>query len=135
MARSRLGGPTHLFRRRQPIRTGRPARRGQPRLVRPPRRAWRAERASAIVYETAFKDPAAEREKLRGLYDSLQQARDQVGERNRLPFDQFADLIQSQVAKLQSGSRSAVAFLVKVEGGRVKVTAKAVKGAGHDGER
>jgi hypothetical protein len=83
--------------------------------------------ASGVVHVAAFRDPAAEREKLRGLYDSFQQARDQVGERGQLPFDQFASLIENQVAKLQSGAGSEVAFRVKVEDGRVKVTAKAIK--------
>lgn len=85
---------------------------------------------AGVVHVQAFRDPTAEREKLRGLYESFQQARNQVGERGQVPFDQFASLVQNQVAKLQGGAGSEVAFRVKVEDGRVKVTAKAVKDGG-----
>lgn len=85
---------------------------------------------AGVVHVQAFRDPAAEREKLRGLYESFQQARNQVGERGQVPFDQFASLVQNQVEKLQGGAGSEVAFRVKVEDGRVKVTAKAIKDGG-----
>jgi hypothetical protein len=83
------------------------------------------------VHVTALRDPSVEQEKLRRLYDSFQSARTQVGERGHLPFDRFAKLIQGQVAKLQGPDTSEVAFRVKVEGGRVKVTAKAIKEEGN----
>ena len=67
-------------------------------------------------------------DKLHELYESLAEARREVGE-EPVPFHKFADLVKRQVEKLrQSGSRE-VAFRVAVKDGKVSFTARALKGA------
>ncbi len=83
--------------------------------------------ADHILYVAAFQDPLREMDKLRDLYDSLSEARREVGEDN-VPFHKFAELVKSQVKKLKSGDNAEVAFRVAVKGGKVNFTARALKG-------
>ncbi len=53
-----------------------------------------------ILHVAAFRDPLREMDKLRDLYDSLAEARREVGE-EAVPFHKFADLVKTQVKKLQ----------------------------------
>jgi hypothetical protein len=81
-----------------------------------------------VLRVASFKDPAQETEKLQELYESLAEARREVGEQN-VPFNRFADLVRSQVNKLREGGSSEVAFRVAVQDGKVSLTARALKGA------
>ena len=81
-----------------------------------------------IVYVAAFQDPLHEMDKLRDLYDSLAEARREVGEDN-VPFHKFAELVKGQVKKLRSSGTPEVAFRVAVKDGKVSFTARALKGA------
>jgi hypothetical protein len=67
-------------------------------------------------------------EKLTDLYDSLSEARREVGEQV-VPFHKFAELVKNQVAKLREAGSSEVAFRVAVKNGKVNFTARALKGA------
>ena len=49
---------------------------------------------------TTFSDPMKEMDKLHDLYDSLAEARREVGE-EAMPFHKFADLIKTQVSALE----------------------------------
>src|SRR5450759_4369956 len=49
-----------------------------------------------ILYVAAFRDPLREMDKLRDLYDSLAEARSEVGA-DTVPFPKFAELVKSQV--------------------------------------
>jgi hypothetical protein len=80
-----------------------------------------------IVHVAAFKDPVREIDKLTVLYESLAEARREVGE-EQVPFHKFADLVKGQVAKL-SKKGTEVAFRVAVKDGKVSFTARAMKGA------
>jgi hypothetical protein len=81
-----------------------------------------------ILHVAAFKDPIHEQDKLRDLYDSLAEARRELGE-DPLPFHKFADLVKGQVKKLREGGSPEVAFRVAVKDGKVNFTARALKGA------
>jgi hypothetical protein len=81
-----------------------------------------------ILRVAAFKDPVREIEKLTELYESLAEARREVGEEN-VPFHKFADLVKGQVNKLRQGGSPEVAFRVAVKDGKVSFTARALKGA------
>ena len=81
-----------------------------------------------ILRVAAFKDPVREIEKLTELYESLAEARREVGEEN-VPFHKFADLVKGQVNKLRQGGSPEVAFRVAVKDGKVSFTARAMKGA------
>ena len=81
-----------------------------------------------ILRVAAFKDPNREMEKLTELYESLAEARREVGEEN-VPFHKFADLVKGQVAQLRQGGSPEVAFRVAVKDGKVSFTARAMKGA------
>ena len=81
-----------------------------------------------ILHVAAFKDPAHEEDKLHDLYNSLAEARRELGE-DPLPFHKFADLVKSQVKKLREGGSPEVAFRVAVKDGKVNFTARALKGA------
>jgi hypothetical protein len=83
--------------------------------------------ADHILYVAAFQDPLREMDKLHELYDSLAEARREVGEDN-VPFHKFADLVKNQVKKLRSDGNAEVAFRVAVKGGKVNFTARALKG-------
>ncbi len=80
-----------------------------------------------ILYVAAFRDPVQELDKLRDLYDTLREVRQQLGE-EAIPFHRFAELVKSQVAKLQSQGIPEVAFRVAVKDGKLNFTAKGLKG-------
>ena len=80
-----------------------------------------------VLYVAAFRDPVREADKLRDLYDSLAEARREVGE-EAIPFHKFAELVKSQVKKLRDVGSAEVAFRVAVKGGKVNFTARVLKG-------
>src|SRR5262245_25648132 len=80
-----------------------------------------------VVHQTAFKDPLKEMDKLHDLYNSLVEARREIGE-DAVPFHKFADLVKTQVKKLTSDGHGEVAFRVAVKDGKVNFTAKVKKG-------
>src|SRR5262249_47780214 len=67
--------------------------------------------ADRILTVTTLSDPLHEMEKLHELYDSLTEARREVGE-DAIPFHKFADLIKSQVGALKQKGNAEVAFRV-----------------------
>jgi len=81
-----------------------------------------------ILHLASFKDPLHEQDKLHDLYDSLTEARREIGE-EPLPFHKFAEVVKSQVKKLRENGSAEVAFRVAVKGGKVNFTARALKGA------
>ncbi|MGE5244772.1 MAG: MXAN_5187 C-terminal domain-containing protein [Betaproteobacteria bacterium] len=83
---------------------------------------------SRVVHVAAFRDPAREMDKLRGLYDSLAEARREAGE-EMVSFHKFADLVKHQVKKLTASGSPEVAFRVAVKDGKVSFTARVLKGA------
>jgi len=80
-----------------------------------------------ILYVAAFSDPMREQEKLHDLYESLAEARHEVG-LEPVPFHKFADLVKNQVKKLNEDGDAEVAFRVAIKDGRVSFTARAMKG-------
>jgi hypothetical protein len=82
-----------------------------------------------VLRVAAFRDPMQEMDKLHELYDSLAEARRQVGE-DTVPFHKFAELVKTQVTKLKAGGNAEVAFRVAVKDGKVNFTAKAMKESG-----
>jgi hypothetical protein len=81
-----------------------------------------------ILHVAAFHDPMQEMDKLHDLYDSLVEARREVGV-DAVPFHKFAALVKSQVEKLKETGSPEVAFRVAVKDGKVNFTARALKGA------
>jgi hypothetical protein len=82
---------------------------------------------SKIMHITAFKDPMREMDKVHALYDSLMDARRQLGE-EVVPFHRFAALVKDQVTKLRDSGTSEVAFRVAVKNGKVNFTVRGLKG-------
>ena len=80
-----------------------------------------------ILHVASFRDPSTEVEKLRDLYESVSDARRELGEA-AVPFHKFAELVRAQVTKLKSGGTAEVAFRVAVKDGKVRFTARALKG-------
>jgi hypothetical protein len=80
-----------------------------------------------IVHVSSFRDPLREIDKLTELYESLAEARREVGE-DAPPFHKFADLVKNQVKKLRQSGSTEVAFRVAVKDGKVSFTARALKG-------
>ena len=80
-----------------------------------------------VRHVASFRDPAKEEEKLRELYDSVVQARREIGA-EAVPFQKFAELVKNQVKKLRDGAGQEVAFRVAVKDGKVSFTARAMKG-------
>jgi hypothetical protein len=84
---------------------------------------------SKVLYVTAFKDPMHEMDKLHSLYDTLMDARRQVGD-DVVPFHRFAALVKDQVTKLRDTGSPEVAFRVAVKDGKVNFTVRGLKGSG-----
>jgi hypothetical protein len=81
-----------------------------------------------ILFVAAFKDPLQEMDKLHDLYDTLREARQQLGEDN-VPFHKFTELVKSQVTKLRKEGALEVAFRVALKDGKLNFTARGLKGA------
>jgi hypothetical protein len=86
-----------------------------------------------ILHVTTFSDPIQEMDKLRDLYESLADARRQIGQ-EPVPFHKFADLIKTQVAGLKEKGTPEVAFRVALKDGKVNFTARALRGSQQDEE-
>jgi hypothetical protein len=84
-----------------------------------------------ILHVSSFRDPVREIDKLTELYESLAEARREVGE-DAPPFHKFAELVKNQVKKLREAGSPEVAFRVAVKDGKVNFTARGLKGAGSD---
>jgi hypothetical protein len=80
-----------------------------------------------ILHVASFRDPVRETDKLTELYERLVEARQEVGE-EAVPFHRFAELVKTQVKKLQENGSPEVAFRVAVREGKVSFTARALKG-------
>jgi hypothetical protein len=80
-----------------------------------------------ILHVASFRDPVREIDKLTELYDSLAEARREVGD-DQVPFHKFAELVKGQVKKLRDSGSDEVAFRVAVKDGKVNFTARALKG-------
>jgi hypothetical protein len=104
---------------------GRPGPFAQPRPVVAEKPKVATDR---ILNVQTFKDPLHEMDKLRELYDSLAEARREVGE-DAIPFHKFADLIKTQVGTFKQKGTAEVAFRVAVKHGKVAFTARAMKGS------
>jgi hypothetical protein len=102
---------------------------GRPGPFAQPRRneTVRPTAADRILHVATFADPLREMDKLHDLYDSLAEARRDVGQ-EQIPFHKFADLIKTQVSSLKASGSPEVAFRVAVKDGKVNLTARALKG-------
>ena len=80
-----------------------------------------------IFHVAAFTDVLREQDKLHDLYDSLAEARREIGQ-DPVPFHKFAELVKNQVKKLSDDGNSEVAFRVALKDGKVSLTAKAMRG-------
>ena len=81
-----------------------------------------------ILHVASFRDPVREIDKLTELYESVSEARREVGA-EPVPFHKFAELVKNQVEKMQVSGSAEVAFRVAVKDGKVHFTARALKGA------
>jgi hypothetical protein len=80
-----------------------------------------------IMHVASFRDPMREMDKLHDLYDSLAEARQEVGGET-VPFHKFVELVKGQVKKFKEGGAPEVAFRVAVKDGKVNFTARGLKG-------
>lgn len=81
-----------------------------------------------VVKVETFKDPSSEDGKLRALYDSFIEARQQAGQ-ERVAFDKFATLVSTQVRALKDKGGTDVALRVAIKDGKVALTARALRAA------
>jgi len=98
-----------------------------PFAMPPPKEIQPPKPAQKIVHVTAFQDPMREIDKLHSLYDSLMDARREIGE-DVVPFHRFAALVKDQVSKAREGGAEEVAFRVAMVEGKVSFTARPKKG-------
>jgi hypothetical protein len=103
---------------------GRPGPFGQKPTAKEPVKKGPEDR---ILHVASFRDPVHEIEKLTDLYESLAEARREVGDQ-AVPFHKFAELVKNQVAKLREAGTPEVAFRVAVKDGKVNFTARGLKG-------
>jgi hypothetical protein len=105
---------------------------GRPGPFAPPRPMAVREAApkpDRVVKVTTFSDPAREIEKVRELYDTVAEARREVGQ-DAIPFNKFAELVTKQVGSFREKGGAEVAFRVAVKDGKVAFTARAMRGDG-----
>jgi len=95
--------------------------------LKPPTEERPKRPADRILHVTTFSDPTREMDKLQDLYESLAEARREVGE-EAIPFHKFADLVRNQVGAMKKAGTPEVAFRVAVKAGKVAFTARAMKG-------
>ncbi|HUR82030.1 MAG TPA: MXAN_5187 C-terminal domain-containing protein [Thermoanaerobaculia bacterium] len=107
---------------------GRPGPFAKQRSTREPEKKGPEDR---ILHVSSFRDPVREIDKLTELYESLAEARRDVGE-DAPPFHKFAELVKTQVRKIRQNGPSEVAFRVAVKDGKVSFTARGLKGARDD---
>jgi hypothetical protein len=105
---------------------------GRPGPFAPPasRKPGRGDGDSRILHITAFRDPMREMDKVHKLYDSLMDARRELGQ-DVVPFHRFAALVKDQVTRLREAGTAEVAFRVAVKDGKVNFTVRGLK----DGSR
>ena len=80
-----------------------------------------------VLFAATFNDPQHQMDKLHELHDRLTEARRKTGE-DAIPFQSFAQLIETQVGAFKEKGSREVAFSVAVKNGRVAFTARAKKG-------
>jgi hypothetical protein len=81
-----------------------------------------------VVKVETFNDPSSEENKLRALYNSFIEARQQAGQ-ERVAFDKFATLVSTQVRALKDKGGTDVALRVAIKDGKVALTARALRAA------
>ncbi len=101
--------------------TAEPPRSGAP-AAPPTSRVARDAEASPRPDVMSLRDPEAEADKVKALYEQLNAARRQAGESD-VPFERFQEVVRAQVSKLGPDG-GGVAFKVAVKDGRVAFTAK-----------
>ena len=89
--------------------------------------------AEQVVRLAAGADPASQDSKIEELYRSVVEARKSLGNEDAFPFDRFAAVVRSQVARLQKSGSTDVAFRVAVKDGKVAFSAQGLKRAGSRG--
>ena len=100
--------------RRGPFAAARPA----PAVDTPP--------AERVLQVATLSDPTHEADKLRTLYESLSQARRDLGQ-PVVPYRDFATLVERQVARMQQQGGGEVTFRLAMKDGKVSFTARTVK--------
>jgi len=80
-----------------------------------------------VLCVATLSDPAGDREKLLALYESLIEARRATGNEEALPFHRFAQMVKTQVTRLNQGGNAEVAFRVAVKDNKVAFTARGMK--------
>lgn len=87
------------------------------------------------VGSTTVSDLALEGDKIEALYDSLIEARREVGTVEPFPFHRFAQIVKGQVTRLQKAGSREVVFRVAVKEGKVAFTARGLTSADGEPER
>lgn len=102
---------------------------GRPGPFAAPREAERRQvktEDDRILHVTTVKDPLREIDKLHELYGQLVAAKTEGG-KQPMPFHRFAELVKTQVSSLKEKGTSEVALRVAVKGGKLALTARALK--------
>jgi hypothetical protein len=86
-----------------------------------------SEAQDRIVRVTVFSNPLKEMEKLKELYQSVSDARDETGA-PQIPFHKFARFVREHVTDLKKKGAPDVAFRLAIRDGKIKFTARALKG-------
>jgi hypothetical protein len=95
--------------------------------ARPPATAPPTRAQDRILCVTSLRDPLREMDKLHTLYDSLTEARREMGQ-DVVPFHKFVDLVREQIGTLAQKGTEEVAFRVAMKDGKVAFTARALRG-------
>jgi hypothetical protein len=101
-----------------------------PRAAAPAEAVRVALPADHVVGLVTLADAEAETNKIEALYESVVEARKEVGTDEPFPFARFADIVKGQVARLQQTGSDEVAFRVAIKDGRVVFTARGVRTTG-----
>lgn len=80
-----------------------------------------------ILCVTSLRDPLREMDKVQALYESLAEARREMGQ-DAVPFHRFVELVRQQFGTLRQKGSEEVAFRVAMKGGKIAFTARALRG-------
>lgn len=80
-----------------------------------------------IICVTTVSDPVKEIDKVHDLHQRLTEARQQVG-LEAVPFHKFVNMLRDQVTELRKAGSPEVAVRLELQDGKVRLTARALKG-------
>jgi hypothetical protein len=99
-------------------------------LSQPPDTRTSTQSNADRVMHVATARPRQNDQTLNALYESLSEARRQVGAPD-IPFTRFSDVVKKEIERLRAAGKSGVTFRVAIKDGKAHLTARTGRNSGH----